>query len=117
MRETPRPNWRATENLPLEFAEGGNGLPAIRVGTGALGATGLSTGAICEEGAAVDAMGAGLSTDLSAEAICEEGAEVEAVCVGSAEVDAFCVPAVSESFAAIVADVALSASMTIRYGL
>ena len=62
--------------------------------TGALGATGLSTGAICEEGAAV-----------------------EAVCVGSAEVDAFCVPAVSESFAAIVADVALSASMTIRYGL
>src|SRR5688500_14178316 len=98
MRDTPRPSCCATENLPLEFAEGGSGLPAITGALGAIGALG-ATGA-----GARDALG--LSTDLSAVlstvAICEEGAEVEAVCEDRAEAEAiFAVGATVDALGAI----------------
>src|SRR5687767_10155627 len=112
MRDTPSPSCRATENLPVEFADGAIGLPAMTLGAGTLdagGATGAmgATGAIGAIGAtgATGAMGACAlgATDLPASAVCGVGAKFGVVYV----------PDVSTSFAAAVVRVARSASITI----
>src|SRR5687767_3175000 len=112
MRDTPRPSCLATENLPLEFVDGGSGLPAITLGAldaiGALGVTSGTGAGTCRAGVTADAAcvpnvsnsGPGCLAGLSAEAICEVGAEAEAVRGDGTGAGA-----------------PRSASITIRYGL
>src|SRR5687767_10033367 len=85
MRDTPRPSCRATENLPLEFADGDNGLPATTLGVA--GASGAS-GAI---GATVAVGGRGTARE-DTEGICLFSA---VAAIGALRV--VCVPQVSTS--------------------